>query len=63
MKNVKRILALSLAGCMMAGALAGCADEGSSGNDNKGALTGDTSIDTSSVKATPHNCEVIENMI
>ena len=35
----------------MAGALAGCADEGSSGNDNKGALTGDTSIDTSSVKS------------
>ncbi len=52
MKNVKRILALSLAGCMMAGVLAGCSDDSSSGDsENKGALTGDSSIDTSEVKS------------
>lgn len=49
MKNLKRVLALSMAGCMMAGALAAC--NGSGKDSSSKAAVGDTSVDTKDVKS------------
>lgn len=53
MKNLKRVLAVSMVGCMMIGALAGCSDSGSgSGStESKAALGGESKADTSEVKS------------
>ena len=48
MKKIKRVLALSMAGCMMAGAFAGCQQQGESSKVKVGG--GDNKVDTSSVK-------------
>ena len=53
MKNLKKVLALSMAGCMAVGVLAGCNGSGSdSDNDsgNSAPVVGEESVDTSSVK-------------
>ena len=52
MKEFKRILALSMAGCMAAGALAGCNNGGDDSKDSgeKPSVVGEESVDTSSVK-------------
>jgi len=50
MKNLKRFLALSMAGCMAIGALAGCNGEGGSEEKSTAPVVGEESVDTSSVK-------------
>ncbi len=55
MKNLKRVLALSMAGCVAVGVLAGCNNNsgGSSGgadDEDKPSAVGEESVDTSSVK-------------
>ncbi len=49
MKNLKRVIALSMAGCMMAGAMAACNTEG--GDTSSKAAVGESSVDTKDVKS------------
>ncbi len=51
MNKFRRILALSMAGCMSATALAGCTTDTGSGTSSTAPVVGESSVDTSSVKS------------